>query len=104
MTDTPDTEVDLAAGDPEQPAPDEVEGPAEERRQLHDVWVSGTEERFPFSKATDEGAQEFLPRDEDPALDVQEGIVVDDDYVEAPVVIEDERQIINMGPQHPSTH
>ena len=77
---------------------------ADERRRVHDIWVSGTEERFPFSKATNEGAQELLPRDQEPALAVQEGIVVDDDYESDPEFVDEERQIINMGPQHPSTH
>ncbi|MGI9586285.1 MAG: NADH dehydrogenase (quinone) subunit D [Acidimicrobiia bacterium] len=80
------------------------EANAADRRERHDVWVSGTEERFPFAAATDEGAQELLPRDEEPALATQEGTIVDDDYIDPPVVVEDERQVINMGPQHPSTH
>jgi NADH-quinone oxidoreductase subunit D len=104
MTDTHDTDEVDVVGEAEPPADVETLSAAEERRQLHEVWVSGTEERFPFSAATDEGAQEFLPRSEDPALAIQEGIVVDDDYTSEPVVIEAERQIINMGPQHPSTH
>jgi NADH-quinone oxidoreductase subunit D len=77
---------------------------ADERRRLHDIWVSGTEERFPFSSATDEGAQELLPRGQEPGLAAQEGVLVDDDYLTDPDVIDDERQVINMGPQHPSTH
>jgi NADH-quinone oxidoreductase subunit D len=85
-------------------APEGATADADQRRKRHEMWVSGTEERFPFSKATDEGAQELLPRDEEPALAVQEGTLVDDDYVETPVVVDDERQIVNMGPQHPSTH
>ncbi len=84
--------------------PDEAVSTEERRRSLHEVWVSGTEERFPFAEATDEGAQELLPRDEEPALAIQEGTTVDDDYESDPTVISAERQIINMGPQHPSTH
>jgi NADH-quinone oxidoreductase subunit D len=76
----------------------------DERRRLHDIWVSGTEERMPFASATDEGAQELLPRDQDPALDLQRGIAVEDDFIDPIDVIEEERQIINIGPQHPSTH
>ena len=77
---------------------------AESRRTHHAIWVSGTEERMPFAESTDEGAQELLPRDEDPALAMQRGVVVVDDYVVPEHVDDAERQIINMGPQHPSTH
>ncbi|MEN8040207.1 MAG: NADH dehydrogenase (quinone) subunit D [Actinomycetota bacterium] len=77
---------------------------AENRRTQHQIWVSGTEERMPFAESTDEGAQEMLPRDEDPALDIQRGIAVEDDFLMPEHVDESERQIINMGPQHPSTH
>jgi NADH-quinone oxidoreductase subunit D len=76
----------------------------ESRRTQHSIWVSGTEERMPFAEATDEGAQELLPRDQDPALEIQRGVAVDDDFVIPEHVDESERQIINMGPQHPSTH
>lgn len=101
MSDTTDLTADVPAEEVEEASV----SVAEERRAAHDVWVSGTEERMPFATGTDEGAQEMLPSDIDPALAIQEGIEVDDDYVD-----EDDdhdfgdRQIINMGPQHPSTH
>ncbi len=76
----------------------------DERRAAHDIWVSGTEERYPFATETDEGAQEMLPEAQDPAADIQFGSVVEDDYLRESDVLPDERQIINMGPQHPSTH
>lgn len=108
MTDTTNTDDAVVEADDgidtvEEPMTDDLTV-AEERRRVHDIWVSGTEERFPFSTATDEGAQELLPREDEPALAAQKGVVVDDDYVEQPAVVEDELQVINMGPQHPSTH
>jgi len=54
------------------------------RRALHDMWFAGTEEPD--------------------VLEIQRGTVVDDDYELEDLVDEEERQIINMGPQHPSTH
>ncbi len=101
MTDVPETvEVDDVVDDT---APD-AHSVADERRKQHDIWVSGTEERMPFAQATDEGAQELLPWDQEPALDIQSGTAVVDDFLTPVPVVDEERQILNMGPQHPSTH
>ncbi|MBT8212081.1 MAG: NADH-quinone oxidoreductase subunit D [Acidimicrobiia bacterium] len=106
MSDTPS----LTSGDREAPS---VESPPEtptqasdsdERRRLHDIWVAGTEEPDWVKGATDEGAQELLPESQEPSLAAQRGTLVDDDYLLEDDTDEDERQIINMGPQHPSTH
>jgi NADH-quinone oxidoreductase subunit D len=67
-----------------------------------DLWVAGTEE--PEFQPTDEGAQEIGPEESPRRLDEQYGRVVDDDYVYDDETPEDDRMILNMGPQHPSTH
>ena len=67
-----------------------------------DVWVAGTEE--PELTPTDEGAQEISIDESGRRLDEQFGRVVEDDYVFDDEAEEDERMILNMGPQHPSTH
>jgi len=67
-----------------------------------DLWVAGTEESQ-FSP-TEEGSQEITSDDSGAKLDEQFGRVVDDDYVFDDDIAEDERMIVNMGPQHPSTH
>ncbi len=89
-----------------EPPEEAVEVPtgADEFRRVHDMWVAGTEEPPWLAAATDEGAQELLPADVDPRVDTEEGSAVVDDYLERPDVPADELQIINMGPQHPSTH
>jgi NADH-quinone oxidoreductase subunit D len=106
MSDIPDT----VEGDAEAPS---VDPPVEttdgamdstDRLREHDIWVAGTEEPDWIAGATDEGAQEMLPRDIEPGLELQRGVVVDDDYFEEETIIGDERQILNMGPQHPATH
>ncbi|GBE25807.1 NADH-quinone oxidoreductase subunit 4 [bacterium BMS3Bbin02] len=105
MSDTPH----LATGDRETPTiepPEPVGGldDATSRREIHDVWVAGTEEQEWVRAATDEGAQEMLPEAQDAAATIQRGTAVDDDYIGEGGADEDQRQILNMGPQHPSTH
>ena len=47
---------------------------ADKRREVHDMWVAGTEEPGWMRSYTNEGAQEMLPRDLDPAVSVQRGV------------------------------
>jgi len=109
MSDTPnvvtgDLEAPSVAAPPETGSLSAAPDTADARRRLHDVWVAGTEEPERVYRATDEGAQELLPEIQEPALATQRGVLVSDDYVTEDTADEDERQIINMGPQHPSTH
>ncbi len=69
-----------------------------------DLWVSGTEDSEWDTYSTDEGAQKMQLQETGLRLTEQLGSVVTDDYDLDDVITEDERMIINMGPQHPSTH
>lgn len=84
--------------------PVEGAGTAEARRRVHELWIAGTEAPGEAGRFTSEGAQEMLAEEEGAVLAGQMGALVGDDY-SAPVGPSGEdTQIINMGPQHPSTH
>ncbi|MFQ5948486.1 MAG: NADH-quinone oxidoreductase subunit D, partial [Acidimicrobiia bacterium] len=89
--------------EPERP-PEAPSGVAEKRRRVRDVWISGTEEPVDSGRFTGEGAQEMLSEEPDAALKLQRGVAVSDDYVVEEEVSDEEIQVINMGPQHPSMH
>ncbi len=69
-----------------------------------ELWVSGTEEPDWLVAGTDEGAQQ-MQRDETAERTIeQRGTRVIDDFVIDDSIDGDERMVVNMGPQHPSTH
>jgi NADH-quinone oxidoreductase subunit D len=82
--------------------PEEGRPPSDPPTETVDVWVAGTEEAE--FQPTDEGTQEFGHDESEARLDDQFGRVVEDDYIFDDEVADDERMVVNMGPQHPSTH
>jgi NADH-quinone oxidoreductase subunit D len=81
--------------------------PAEETTETVDLWVSGTEEPASawHAETTDEGAQQMSWDETEARLRDQFGSVIDQDPgLMTEIISDDERMVINMGPQHPSTH
>ncbi len=68
------------------------------------MWVAGSEETDWMLHSTDEGSQEMEQIESGARLAEQLGTVVGDDYIIEDESPDDERMIVNMGPQHPSTH
>jgi len=73
-------------------------------REIRDVWITPDEAPDWMRRATDEGAQTMRRDEPQQRLVEQTGVRVRNDYVLDDEISEDERMIINMGPQHPSTH
>jgi NADH-quinone oxidoreductase subunit D len=86
---------------------DRTDERTEETTETVDLWMSGTEEPAKAwqIESTDEGAQEMAWEETAARLADQFGTVVDHDTsLMDDRIAEDERMVVNMGPQHPSTH
>ncbi len=69
-----------------------------------DFWATNSEEGGWNISSTDEGSQKMLDQEDEVTTKIQMGSEVIDDYFIDDDISDDERMILNMGPQHPSTH
>ena len=69
-----------------------------------DFWATNSEEGGWNISSTDEGSQKMLDHEDEVTTKIQMGSEVIDDYFIDDDISDDERMILNMGPQHPSTH
>ena len=69
-----------------------------------DFWATNSEEGGWNISSTDEGSQKMNDEESEQQMKIQTGSDVVDDYFIEEETSEDERMIVNMGPQHPSTH
>ena len=75
------------------------------REEGTEFWATNAEQGGWTLTSTDEGSQKMEVEEPPEELDIQMGKEIVDDYIDSQESSsEDERMIVNMGPQHPSTH
>ena len=75
------------------------------KKQDTEFWATNAEQGGWTVTSTDEGSQKMKIEESSEELDIQMGKEIIDDYIDLEQSSnEDERMIVNMGPQHPSTH
>ena len=75
------------------------------REEGTEFWATNAEQGGWTITSTDEGSQKMEVEESPEELDIQMGKEIVDDYIDSEEPSsEDERMIVNMGPQHPSTH